>query len=202
MESGMPSVCMKCKNDLTYEEKKLGLPLCQDCIGSLTDILMRKIRKSDEKKVEQEIDNFTRFILSSGKLFKLDGITVIQCCFNIFIRETAELKDTNLIASQKILRDAIKFMERELENINVNFSDKHTSSVSNNSLSKIDELLQMGMKNGNGDNIEDKIEDIKRCIDKGREKGKHKEENIKDIKDGTNKDDIKDDKEDKKNDKN
>lgn len=191
---GMHTICVKCRNDLTDEEKKMGLPLCQDCIGSLTDTIMGKIRKSDEKKIEQEVDNFTRFISSSRKLFKLDNITIIQCCFNIFMRETKELEDKNLIISQKIFRDAIEFIERELENIDDNMDnrdDKHSSSVGNDNLvSMIDELIQKGMKSGNGADSST-IEGIEKCIDEGMGKGKEK-----DKEDEKNKDDNK--KEDRK----
>lgn len=191
---GMSSACIKCGNGLTDEEKKMGLPLCQSCIGSLTNTIMGKIRKSDEKKIEQEVDNFTRFILSSGKLFKLDNIAIIQCCFNIFMRETTELEDKNLVISQKIFRDSIKFIERELENIDDkvnNLYDEHTSSPGNNHLvSKIDDLIQKGMKNGNGTDSST-IEGIEKCIDEGM--GKEKE---RDKEDDKNKDDNK--KEDKK----
>ena len=193
---GMPTICVKCRNDLTDEEKKMGLPLCRDCIGSLTDTIMGKIRKSDEKKIGQEVDNFTRFISSSGKLFKLDNIAIIQCCFNIFMRETKELEDKNLIISQKIFRDAIEFIERELENIDGkmdNRDDKHSSSAGNDNLvSMIDELIQKGMKSGNGaDNST--IEGIEKCIDEGmgkdkdKEGDKNKEDNKKEDKKGPNK---------------
>lgn len=191
---GMPSTCIKCRNSLTDEEKKMGLPLCQDCIGSLTDTIMGKIRKSDEKKIEQEVDNFSRFISSSGKLFKLDNIAIIQCCFNIFMRETKELEDKNLIISQKIFRDAIEFIERELENIDDNVDnrdDKRASSAGNDNLvSMIDELIQKGMKSGNGADSST-IEGIEKCIDEGMGKGKEK-----DKEDEKNKDDNK--KEDRK----
>lgn len=194
MEFGMSAICIKCRKDLTDDEKKMGLPLCQDCISSLTNILMGKIRKSDEKKIEQEVDNFTRFILSSGKLFKLDNITIIQCCFNIFMRETTELEDKNLAISHKIFRDAIEFIERELENINNkmnNIDDRHTSSTGGDNLvSMIDELIQKGMKSGNGADSST-IEDIEKCIDEGMGKGKER-----DKEDDKNKDDNK--KEDKK----
>jgi hypothetical protein len=169
------TVCVKCKRNLTDEERKIGLPLCQNCIGSLTDSIMGKIRKSDEKRIEQEVDNFSRFILSSGELFKLDDITVIQCCFNIFMRQTTELEDKNLIISRKIFSDAIKFMERELENINNKMNnDRSTSSTGNNNLvSMIDKLIQKGMKSGNGaDNST--IEGIEKCIDEGMGKIKEK----------------------------
>lgn len=175
MEFGMSAICVKCRKSLTDEEKKMGLPLCQSCISSLTDIL---IRKSDEKKIEQDVDNFTRFILSSGKLFKLDDVTIIQCCFNIFMRETTELEDKNLAISHKIFRDAIKFMERELENINDkmnNRDDKHASSTGDDNLvSMIDELIQKGMKSGNGADSST-IEGIEKCIDEGMGKGKERD---------------------------
>ncbi len=197
MEFRIPSVCMKCEKSLTDDEKKMGLPLCQNCIGSLTDILTGKIRKSDEKKIEQEVDNFTRFILSSGKLFKLDDITVIQCCFNIFMRETTELEDKNLAISQKIFRDAIKFMERELENINDkmnNLDDRSTSSSCNNHLvSIIDDMIQKGMKSGNG---AEAIDSIEKCIDEGMHKGKERYKEEK--KDVSNKNKEYSKKEDKK----
>ncbi len=174
---GMPSACIKCRKDLTDDEKKMGLPLCQGCIGSLTDTIIGKIRKSDEKKIEQEVDNFTRFILSSGKLFKLDDITIIQCCFNIFMRETTELEDKNLDMSHKIFRDAIKFMERELDNINDkmnNRDDRPTSSPGNDHLvSMIDDMIQKGMKSGNGADSST-IEGIEKCIDEGMGKGKER----------------------------
>ncbi len=167
--SGISSVCLKCGKGLTDEEKKMGLPLCQNCVSSLTDILIGKIRKSDEKRVEQEVDNFTKFILSSGKLFKLDDITIIQCCFNIFMRETTELEDKSLALSQKIFRDAIKFMERELENINDkidNIENRRTSPGNDHLVSIIDDLIQKGMKSGNGADS-NSIENIEKCIDKG-----------------------------------
>jgi len=198
MEFGMSAICIKCRRDLTDDEKKMGLPLCQDCIGSLTDTIMGKIGKSGEKKIEQEVDNFTRFVLSSGKLFKLDDITIIQCCFNIFMRETTELEDKNLVASHKIFSDAIKFMERELENINDEMNDhddRHTSSPGNDHLvSMIDDMIQNGMKSGNGADSST-IQDIEKCIDEGMGKGKEidKEE---DKEDDKNKEDSK--KEDKK----
>lgn len=171
----MPAICLKCRNDLTDEEKKMGIPLCQDCIDSLTSTIKENIIKSDEKKIEQEVDNFTRFISSSGKLFKLDNITIIQCCFNIFMNETKELKYKNLIISQKIFRDSIKFIERELENINDKMNDRNdkraSSADKNNLISTIDKLIQKGMKSGNGvDN--DSIEGIDRCINEGMGKGK------------------------------
>lgn len=189
---GMPTICVKCRNVLTDEEKKMGLPLCQDCIGSLTDTIMGKIRRSDEKKIEQEVDNFTRFISSSRKLFKLDNITIIQCCFNIFMRETKELGDKNLIISQKIFRDAIEFIERELENIDDkmdNRDDKHSSSAGNDNLvSMIDELIQKGMKSGNGTDSS-MIEGIEKCIGEGMGKGKEKDKE--DEKDDNKKEDKK-----------
>ena len=189
------SVCVKCRNSLTDEEKKMGLPLCQNCISSLTDTIMGKIRKSDKKMIEQEVDNFSRFISSSGNLFKLDDITVIQSCFNIFMCGTTELEDKNLATSHKIFRDAIKFMERELENINDKMDnrddkhdDKHTYSPGNDLVSMIDDLIQKGMKSGNGGGM---IEGIEKCIDEGIGKGKEK-----DKEDDKNKENSK--KEDKK----
>lgn len=174
---GMSTICIKCRNSLTDDEKKMGLPLCQNCIRSLTDTIMGKIRKSDEKKIEEDVDNFSRFILSSGKLFKLDDVTIIQCCFNIFMRETTELEDENLAISHKIFKDAIKFMEREFEKINNkmnNRDDKHISSHGNDHLvSMIDHLIQKGMKSGNGANST--IEGIEKCIDEGMDKEKEKE---------------------------
>jgi hypothetical protein len=172
---GMPSACIKCGDGLTDEEKKMGMPLCQNCISSLTNIIIGKIRKSDEKKIEQDVDNFTKFILSTGKLFKLDDIAIIQCCFNIFMRETTELEDKNLAISEKIFRDSTKFIERELENIDDkvnNLYDEHKSSPGNDHLvSMIDDLIQKGMKNGNGTDSST-IEGIERCIDEGMGKGK------------------------------
>lgn len=64
-----------------------------------------------KKEAKEEIDNFSHFIISSSKLFKLEDITAIQCCFNLFMTETRKLEKT---ASRKIFRDAIKFMENEL----------------------------------------------------------------------------------------
>jgi DNA-directed RNA polymerase subunit RPC12/RpoP len=189
MEIPGMAVCVKCGNDLIEEEKKMGLPLCQNCIGSLTDNIMGKIRKSDEKRIEQEVDNFTRFILSSGKLFRLDDITIIQCCFNIFMRETTGLEDKKLAISQKIFRDAIMFMERELENINDkmnNRDDRHTSSGKDRMMSMIDELIQKGMKSGNGADSST-IEGIEKCIDEGMGKGKEKDKEEKDKEDDKNK---------------
>ena len=90
---GMPAICIKCKKGLADKEKDIGLPLCQSCISSLTDAIMGKMMVSEKKKVEQEIDNFSRFISSSGNLFKLDDITIIQCSFNIFMRKVSELED-------------------------------------------------------------------------------------------------------------
>lgn len=183
-----PDLCVKCGNKLTDEEKKIGLPLCQKCISSLTDTVMRKLKKSDEKKIAQEIDNFSKFILSSSKLFKLDDIAIIQCCFNIFMIGTRELGDKNLVISKKILIEAINFIERELENINDKINDDEpTSPVGNDLVSVIDKLIQKGMQS-DGDTKNSTIEEIERCIDEGTSKGNN----------GNKKDREKDEDKDKK----
>ena len=180
---GMPTICIKCKNSLTDKEKEKGLPLCQYCIGSLTDTIMGKMRGLGEKKIEEDVDNFSRFILSSGNLFKLDEITIIQCCFNIFMRETTELEDKDLTVSEKIFTDAIHFMERELDKI----EDKKTISENPNGkfFSMFDEIIKKGMKSGNGseDNIikdkEKDNEDNKKEENKKEDKEKDNEDNKK-----------------------
>ena len=183
---GIPTICIKCKNNLTEKEKEMGLPLCQHCIGSLTDTIMGKMKGLGEKKIEEDVENFSRFISSSGNLFKLDDITIIQCCFNIFMRETTELEDKNLAISEKIFTDAIKFMERELDNI----EDKKATSENPNDkfLSMFDDIIKKGMRSGNGsdDGSDDGsdgniIEDNKKEDNKKEEKKKEekKEENKK-----------------------
>ena len=169
---GMPIICVKCKNSLTDKEKEMGLHLCQDCIGSLTDIIMGKMRGLGEKKIEKDVDNFSRFILSSGNLFKLDDLTIIQCCFNIFMKETTELEDKSLAISEKIFTDAIMFMERELDNI----EDKKAISGNPKFLSTFDNIIKKGMKSGNGSEVEDKKEDNKKEEKEDKKEEKKKEE--------------------------
>lgn len=141
--SELPSVCIKCGNNLTDTDKEIGLPLCQNCIDSLTSNIMGKMKVLGEKKIEQEVDHFTRFISSSGHLFGLDDITILQCCFNIFMKKTVEMEDKNLVVSGKIFSDAIKFIEKELEDIEIR---KTMSGKAN------DKFISMfdGMRRGNG----------------------------------------------------
>ena len=172
-EIGIPTMCVKCQNNLTDKEKEMGLPLCQNCIGSLTDTIMGKMKGLGEKKVIEDVDNFSKFILSSGNLFRLDDITIIQCCFNIFMRKTTELEDKNLAISEKIFTDAIKFMERELDNI----EDKSANTENPRFLSMFDEIIMKGMKSGNGS--EDGIDKDNKKEEKDKEKKDNKKENKK-----------------------
>jgi hypothetical protein len=151
-------VCIKCGNNFTEREKEIGIPLCQKCICLLTEIVKKKIRKSDENNMGQDIYDFSTFILSSGKLFKLDNMSVIQCCFNIFMSESKKLGGS---ISQNILRDALKFIEKELENI---IDNDRTFSNNNDPILIIDKLIKNGMKDG-ADNSA--IDEIERYIDSG-----------------------------------
>lgn len=176
----MYSTCLKCNNNLTEHEKNLGLPLCQNCIGSLTDMLMEKVKRSESNRIGHDIDNFTKFILSSGKLFKLDSITIIQCCFNIFMSEVVSLKNENFILYRDIFKDAIRFIEKTLEETDKEINDSKMSNDKidnvddNKILSKIDKLIKNGMENGN----DDTIIDIDKYIKEGIYKKEHKDENV------------------------
>ncbi len=162
------SVCARCKNDLTEEEKVIGIPICQDCIDSLVSNITDTVKASEKRKIEKNVEDFARFILSSGNLFNLDQITILQCCFNIFMRETVGLKDKNLSISEKIFKDAVKFIEKEL-NSKKNISDNPNVEM----MSLFDELIKNGVNNENGNK-----KNLKTKKDK-KEKNKDKKENKK-----------------------
>lgn len=163
------AICARCKNDLTEEEKDMGIPVCQNCIELLVGTVTDKFKRSEGKKFEEDVDNFSRFIISSGKLFRLDDIVIVQCLFNIFMSEVVHLENNNLALSQKIFRDSIKFIERELEKIEEKKKGR-SSNPSDSMISAIDELIKKGMKSRDGNNdkkeynddrIKDKSEDKK-----------------------------------------
>lgn len=166
-------ICARCKNELSEEEKEIGIPICQDCIG----LLVNNEFRSKERKIEKEVDNFSRFILSSGNLFKLDDITIIQCAFNIFMSEIVNLENKNPVVSEKILKDSIRFMQKELKKI-----DEKKKKFSDNTqmMSMFDELIKKGMKIGNGnkdrqDEIIEKEDDSSSSSDSKNKKEPDKE---------------------------
>lgn len=161
----MPAICARCKNELTEKEKDIGIPICQDCIGLLID--SDKLRP-DERKIEKEVDNFSRFILSSGNLFNLDDITIIQCTFNIFMSEIVNLENKNPIISEKILKDSIRFIQEELKRMDE--KKKKSSDNPKARMSIFDELIKKGTKMGNGH--KDRLDEIidKDSSDKKKEK--------------------------------
>lgn len=142
MEIMIPNSCVKCGNCLTNEEKKIGLPLCQKCANSLIDAVKDKIHKSESKKYEDDVDNFSKFILSSGGLFKLEDIVMIQCSFNIFMNRTTGLANKNPDTAEKIFTDSIEFIEKELDNIYKDKCPSQSHMYNNRFVSAIDELIK------------------------------------------------------------
>jgi predicted nucleic acid-binding Zn-ribbon protein len=134
MEIIIPNTCIKCGNNLTKDEKKMGLPICQNCINSLLGLVTDKI-KSDSKRYDEEVDNFSKFIISSGELFKLDDICIIQCSFNVFMSKITKLIRNNPKIGVKIINDSIGFMKNEI-------NETEETSFNNRFVGTIDELIR------------------------------------------------------------
>lgn len=135
MEKIMLDKCVKCENKLSEEEKKIGLPLCQKCIDSLLNVVKDRFQKTESRRYENDVENFTKYILSSGGLFKLEDIVIIQGVFNVFMNKLSTFAHKNPTIARKIFEDSIRFIKRELDDLDSKKSNEKFISI-------IDELLK------------------------------------------------------------
>lgn len=147
-------MCMKCHNDLNDDEKAVGMPLCQNCIESIVSGIKKKIAGVEEKKMKVQLENFSRYIISSGKLMGIDDITIMLACFDTFMNKTVDLKDNDIIFAEKIFTHAAEFINGELEKIKIG---KESIIVSNDSLAIfVDDLMKRSDNVKDGDSKEKK----------------------------------------------
>ena len=109
-------ICSNCKGKLSEEDKRVGMPICVNCIKEIIEIARKNIGKHGPEKFSNDVDNFTNFISSSSMLMKLDNIVVIQACFNIFMTVLRDIQKIDLSVKEQILRDSKRFIELELKN--------------------------------------------------------------------------------------
>jgi len=156
--AGMSDFCIKCNCELSDKEKAMGIPLCQGCIESLVEFIGKKISRIDEKRIGEQVDNFSRFILSSGYLMGLDEALVSKCCFYGFMKSVTDIESKNIAFAEKILKQAIVFINKELEEIELK---KERNGNPNDQLRLfMEEIMDKDRKtNGGKDNKKDEKND-------------------------------------------
>jgi hypothetical protein len=109
--------CKNCNGELSEKDKRIGMPICAECIKKMVDIIKNNVSKNSLKKYSDDVDNFAKFISSSSKLMGLDYLVVVQTCFNVYMNTLRNLPKRELFLKEKILRDSKAFIEIELENV-------------------------------------------------------------------------------------
>lgn len=112
-------ICSNCKGELSVEDKRVGMPICANCIKEIVEIARKNIGKRGVEKFSNDVDNFTNFISSSSMLMNLEYIVVIQACFNIFMTVLKDIQKIDLTTKEQILRDSKRFIELELKNTEI-----------------------------------------------------------------------------------
>lgn len=126
--------CSNCKEELSEEDKKVGMPICVNCIKQIIAIARNNIRKDSANKYVNDVDNFTNFISSSSMLMKLDYIVVVQACFNIFMNTLKNIEKIDLSDREQILRDSKRFIDVEIENTEIEKDIKKKKDENNKEL--------------------------------------------------------------------
>lgn len=169
----IPTVCIKCDNILSDEEIAMGIPICQKCVGSLVGIVGKKIADTEMKRLKKQVENFSRFVVSSGQLMGLDDTSIAQSCFNIFMDTIVYMEDKDIVNAENIFGHAATLMNKELEKIKIK---KDEGENINDQLTMfMDELMKKGGRDGDskGDVQNEKDKYDKKEGDKnGREETK------------------------------
>lgn len=115
--------CKNCNGELSEKDKRIGMPICAECIKKMVDIIKNNVSKNSLEKYSDDVDNFAKFISSSSKLMGLDYLVVVQTCFNVYMNTLRNLPKRELFLKEKILRDSKVFIEIELEKNENNDND-------------------------------------------------------------------------------
>lgn len=158
----IPDFCINCNGKMGDKEKEMGIPVCQNCIDLLGDSLMKKMSGIDTKKISDKIDNFTRFILSSGNLMDIDDLLMSQCCFNGFMKSVANIENMDTVLAEKVFKQAMFFMNKELGRIE---SKREKNEGNDKFRSFMEGIISKSHKNNGGESDKKGINDKKEIDD-------------------------------------